>query len=396
MHFFRKGEEDTFFIKVHNQNAYFIKEVLMKHFYRIMLPALLLALCLPVAALSKPIKDALGNKPEISAEVKRVICSGPGCLRLLVYLHAQDRAVAVDDMETRRSNFDARPYALANPQFKKLPTFGEFRGHDNPELILTLEPQPQLIFKTYAGMGMNPKTLQQKTGIPVLPLEYGNLGKGRDKFFTSLRTMGAVLGRKQRAEEVMAFFQETIADLVRRTAGIPEEAQPRVYIGGVAMKGPHGFHSTEPTYPPFGFLHARNLASSAVVDGKELRHADIAKEMIVEWDPDVLFLDLSTLQMGDNAGGLHELRTDPAYRTLTAVKKGLVYGVLPYNWYTTNYGSVLANAYFIGKILYPERFADIDPVAKTDDIYTFLVGKPVFSKMNDLFQGLVFSPLSMQ
>jgi iron complex transport system substrate-binding protein len=78
------------------------------------------------------------------------------------------------------------------------------------------------------------------------------------------------------------------------------------------------------------------------------------------------------------------------------VKKGLVYGALPYNWYTTNYGSVLANAYFIGKILYPERFADIDPMAKTDDIYTILVGKPVFAEMNDLFQGLVFRPLSMQ
>jgi iron complex transport system substrate-binding protein len=364
--------------------------------YRIMLLSLLSAICLPAAALSQPIKDALGDKPEIPAEVGRVICSGPGCLRLLVYLQAQDRAVAVDDMETKRSNFDARPYALANPQFKKMSTFGEFRGHDNPELILTLEPQPQLIFKTYAGMGMNPKTLQQKTGIPVMPLEYGNLDKGREKFFASLRAMGAVLGKEQRAEEVITFFQEAIADLERRTADIPEAEQIRAFIGGVAMKGPHGFHSTEPAYPPFAFVNARNLASAGAAEGKELRHADIAKEIIVEWDPDVLFLDLSTLQMGENAGGLHELRTDPAYRTLTAVKEGLVYGVLPYNWYTTNYGSVLANAYFIGKTLYPERFADIDPVAKTDGIYSFLVGKPVFPEMNELFQRLVFSPLAMQ
>jgi len=367
----------------------------MKH-YRIMLLPILLALCLAAAAQAQAVKDALGNKLEIAAGVERVICSGPGCLRLLVYLQAQDRAVAVDDMETKRSRFDARPYALANPQFKKRPTFGEFRGHDNPELILTLTPQPQLIFKTYAGMGMNPKTLQQKTGIPVLPLEYGNLDNGRETFFTTLRTMGAVLGKEQRAEEVIAFFREAIADLKRRTAGIREEMRPRVYIGGVAMKGPHGFHSTEPAYPPFGFLHVANLAATGAAGGKELRHADIAKEKIVEWDPDVLFLDLSTLQMGENAGGLHELRTDPAYRTLTAVKKGLVYGVLPYNWYTTNYGSVLANAYFIGRNLYPERFADIDPAARTNDIYTFLVGKPVFAKMNELFQGLVFRPLSMQ
>lgn len=368
----------------------------MKRCFRLLLLPLLMTLCLPASALSRPLKDALGQDLELPAPVERVICSGPGCLRLLVYLQAQDRVVAVDDMETKRSSFDARPYALANPQFKELPTFGEFRGHDNPELILALEPQPQLIFKTFATMGMDPKTLQQKTGLPVLPLDYGNLGKGRDTFFATLRAMGAVLAKEQRAEEIIAFFQEAIADLERRTADIPEEARPRVFIGGVAMKGPHGFHSTEPTYPPFGFVNARNLAAAASPDGKELRHADIAKEKIVEWDPDVLFLDLSTLQMGDDAGGLHELRADPAYRTLSAVKEGKVHGVLPYNWYTTNYGSVLADAYFIGAILYPERFADIDPATRADEIYSFLVGKPVFAEMNDLFQGLVFSPLSMQ
>lgn len=346
-------------------------------------------------AAAGPLLDAEGKELSVR-NPQHVICSGSGCLRLLVYLQAQDRVVAVDDIEGQRRQFDARPYALANPQFKELPMFGEFRGHDNPELILNLEPQPQLILKVYTGLGLEPKTLQQKTGIPVLPLDYGNLGKGRETFYTVLRTMGAVLGKEQRAEEVVAFFESTIADLERRTADIPEAQQPRVYLGGVAMKGPHGFHSTEPAYPPFAFVGARNLAAGAGSEGKELNHADVAKEKIVEWDPDVLFLDLSTLQLGDKAGGLFELRQDPAYQTLTAVKEGRVYGVLPYNWYTTNFGSVLANAYYIGSVLHPERFADIDPKAKADEIYTFLVGKPVFADMNDLFQGLAFSPVPLQ
>jgi iron complex transport system substrate-binding protein len=74
------------------------------------------------------------------------------------------------------------------------------------------------------------------------------------------------------------------------------------------------------------------------------------------------------------------------------VRKGKVYGVLPYNWYTKNYGSILADAYFIGKVLYPERFADVEPEAKADDIYEFLVGKAVFDEMNALFKGLAFQP----
>jgi iron complex transport system substrate-binding protein len=127
-----------------------------------------------------------------------------------------------------------------------------------------------------------------------------------------------------------------------------------------------------------------------------LQHSNIAKEKIVEWNPDILFMDLSTLQMGANVDALHELKTDPAYQTLTAVKTGKVYGLLPYNWYTQNFGSILANAYFIGKVLYPNRFADIDPAAKADEIYTFFVEKPVFHQMDAAFGGLAFKQVPLK
>ncbi|MEJ2729848.1 MAG: hypothetical protein P8185_15320 [Deltaproteobacteria bacterium] len=55
-----------------------------------------------------------------------------------VNLRAQNLIVAVDDIEVKRNRFDARPYALANPEFTTHPIFGEFRGFDNPELILSL------------------------------------------------------------------------------------------------------------------------------------------------------------------------------------------------------------------------------------------------------------------
>lgn len=348
-------------------------------------------LLFPAPAKARTVTDAMGRSIELPDDVRRVICSGSGCMRLLTYLQAQDLAVAADDIESRRNRFDARPYALANPQFKELPIFGQFRGQDNPELILTLDPQPQVIFKTYAVMGHDPVELQRKTGIPVVVLDVGNLGQRRGDFYASLRLMGEALGRRDRAEALVAFFDAAIADLVARTADIPNDRRPTAYLGGVAYKGPHGFQSTEPGYPPFAFVGARNLAREAGGAGKDLSNSDVAKEQIVAWDPDYLFLDLSTLQMGEEAGGLHELRTDPAYATLTAVREGRVFGVLPYNWYSQNYASILANAYFVGKILYPDRFADVDPASKADEIYTFVVGKPVFDAMNLTFSNLAFS-----
>ncbi len=77
------------------------------------------------------ITDAIGRKVALPLHPERVICSGPGSLRLLTYLQAQKRAVAVDSMEVNKQKIDARPYALANKQFKKYPVFGEFRGEDN-------------------------------------------------------------------------------------------------------------------------------------------------------------------------------------------------------------------------------------------------------------------------
>jgi iron complex transport system substrate-binding protein len=339
--------------------------------------------------------DDAGREVSIPATVQHVICSGAGALRLLTYLACQDRIVAVDDMEARRPQFDARPYALANPQFKQLPIFGEFRGHDHPERILSLAPLPQVIFKIASAGAFDPDELACKTRIPVIVLKNGDLGAHRHDLYQALRLMGQVMGESERAEAVITFFEQHIGILSSRTRGIPEDMRPGCFVGGIAYRGPHGFQSTEPTYPPFALVNVRNLASMSGPDVESLTHSSIAKEQLLIWDPDVLFLDLATLQLGERAGGWYELRTDPVYRSLTAVQNGRVYGLLPYNWYSRNFGSVLANAYHIGKLVYPEAFTDIDAVAEANRIYTFLVGEPVFETMNTSFGGLVFQPIPL-
>lgn len=360
------------------------------------LTIMMLLVAVPGWTAARTITDGIGRPIEISSKIDRLIASGSGALRLITYLQAQNRIVAVDDMEKERPQFDARPYALANPQFKSYPLFGEFRGHDNPELILTLDPQPQVIIKTFAVTGYDPVELQQKTGIPVVVVKYGDLERYRSDLYQALRTCGAVLGKENRAKEVISYLDRSIADLEQRTRDIAPGNRPSCFVGGVAHRGPHGFQSTEPGYPPFNFVGARNLTYDPLLKGKIPQHSNIAKEKIVEWDPDILFVDLSTLQMDANLGALYELKNDPAYRSLTAVKTGRVYGLLPYNWYTQNFGSILANAYFIGKVLYPDRFADIDAAVKADEIYTFLVGKPVFRQMDAAFGSYAFKPLSVK
>ncbi len=207
--------------------------------------------------------------------------------------------------------------------------------------------------------------------------------------YTAFRVMGKAIGNDARAEEVIAYIEATIADLEARTADIPAEERKRVYIGGVSAAGAHGIISTQPAYPPFLWVHADNVASGLATAG-----ADVAKESIVDWDPDYLFIDAGTTRM-DNEGAVGQLRDDPALKGLTAVKEGRVYGVLPFNFYNTNHETVLANAYYVGKVLYPDRFEDIDPVEKGEEIMAFFVGEPVFSELNSQFNNFGFHPVSL-
>jgi iron complex transport system substrate-binding protein len=201
------------------------------------------------------------------------------------------------------------------------------------------------------------------------------------------------MDRSGRAEEVIGFLEAAMEDLDLRTAGIPDSEKVSCYVGGIAYRGPHGLQSTEPGYPPLALVGGRNLASEAADPAQQ--HADVAKEQIVAWDPEVLFVDASTLQSDPQASAVWQLRNDPAYSDLTSVREGRVYGLLPYNWYTKNFGSILADAYFIGTVLYPQRFSDVDPAAMADSIYTFLVGEPVFSDLSAAFDGVLFERLEI-
>ncbi|HDQ40813.1 MAG TPA: iron ABC transporter substrate-binding protein [Desulfonatronum sp.] len=343
------------------------------------------------------ITDMLGREVTIPDRVDRVICSGSGCLRLLVYLQGHDRIVGVDSAEKGGLPFaaEARPYAVANPGLSEYPLFGEFRGHDNPELIAGLDPAPQIILKANASRDGGTEALQAKTGIPVVGLGYGNLTLGRENLNQTLRVMGRVLGLEARAEAVIAYFNDMQADLERRATAVPADKRPSTYIGGIAMRGGHGFASTEPAYAPFAFLSVHNVAADLSMGETGLSHATVAKEQLLLWDPEVVFLDISTARLQAGANGLEQLRSDPTYHALSAVQGARVFGVFPYNYYNTNYESVFANAYFIGSVLYPEQFTDIDPLAKAEEISTFLNGGPTFERINENFDNMGFSRIAL-
>jgi len=325
------------------------------------------------------IVDMVGRTVEIPADVQKIVCSGPGCLRLISYLNATDKLVGIEDFEN--TNLIGRPYRLAHPEFSELSVIGNGGPQDinvgpDPEKVLNV--MPEVIFITYIDSD-NADELQKKTGIPVVVLSYGALGNFKnDAIFNSLTLCGEILGKEERAEEVISFISNIQDDLDKRTSEIPDEEKPSIYVGAIGNKGIHGIDSTEGSYPPFESLNTENIAKTASNE-----HIFISKEQLIEWNPEFIFID---------EGGISIVYEDyeknpDYYNSLDAFKNGNVYGILPFNYYTTNIDTAMADSYYIGTILYPEAFSDIDPKAKADEIYEFLVGKGVYSKMNEMFEG---------
>ncbi|RLG90654.1 iron ABC transporter substrate-binding protein [Candidatus Bathyarchaeota archaeon] len=322
------------------------------------------------------VRDTLAREVQVPLQVRRIVAIGPGALRLVVFLEAQHMVVGVEHGEKKWPPA-GRPYRIAHPELAELPIIG-LAGPSptpNPEAILGVKPD--VIFATYISRKQADQ-LQRTTGKPVVVLSYGPLGNFySEEIFQSLKIAGKLLGKEERAEALIQFIQGAFRDLQQRTKVIPEEKKPKVYIGALGFKGGHGIESTECDFPPFVVVNAKNVL------GECRGHRFVDKEFLIAKDPDVIFLDLANLALIKQDYAKHKA----FYQSLKAFKEGKVYGVLPFNWYTTNVETSIADAYFIGKVLYPERFEDIDPESKARKVFRFFVGKDVYDEMKKAYGG---------
>lgn len=331
------------------------------------------------------VTDSLGRTVTVPKNPMRIAVSGSGSARYFGYLEAVDRIVAIDYQESsllKRSG-ETRPYMLSYPEIKNLPILGTSKGMLDSERLLASSPDVVFMAGYSPDVAKNADMVQDKTGIPVVVFYSGDYVKNADKVDSSLRMIGKILDREKRAEDVIHYFESIKKDLVRRTENIPDTEKPTVYVGGISYSGAHGLDGTDPTYLPFIFLHARNVAEELKDQTTaSTGYSKTSKEKILEWNPDIIFVDLNT-QQAAGGGALVELKEDPSYKKLKAVQTGEIYSVNPHTSMGTNHETSLANAYYIGKVLYPDRFKDVDPEKKADEIYEFVVGKPVFKELNE-------------
>lgn len=321
------------------------------------------------------IKDMNGRLVEIPIEINKVIAHRAGALRLVCYLDATKSIIGVEANERRRSV----PYLFAYPELKKLPIIGSGNNAD-PELLASLKPD--ILICTYLNSG-EADDLQRKTGIPVICLNYGDFNKHKDDFYNSLRLIGDVLKKEQRAEFLINYIEENFNQIIENCKTNP--SLESVYIGGIAFRGAHGINSTEPLYAPFRFTQANNLCETIIEESSsafsKLSSFVIDKEQIIQWNPDKIFIDASGLLLSkpdlDKKSVVGEM--------LTAVKNDEVYLLFPHIWHTINYEHILINTMYIASVLHPELYPDTDMKEKANKVYTNFLGKAIYDDMTALY-----------
>ncbi|AIS52897.1 ABC-type Fe3+-hydroxamate transport system, periplasmic component [Thermoanaerobacter kivui] len=327
------------------------------------------------------VTDLAGRQVEIKLPVHKVVGIGPGALRLITYVDGIDRVVGVENIDKKLAN--GRTYNMIfQDKLAQLPTIGQGGPDSTPDAEKLVEVNPDVIFVISLLDKAKADDLQAKTGIPVVVLSYGKLGTFEEDVYTSLNIVGKIMGKEDRAQKLVNCIKDIQKDLNDRTKDIPEDKKPTVYIGALGFKGAHGIESTQGNYPPFMAVHAKNVADTLGQKGSIM----IEREKLLAWNPDIIFIDEGNFNLVKQD---YQKNAD-FYKSLKAVKNDNVYGILPYNNYTTNIDTALVDSYWVGKVLFPEQFKDIDPVAKAKEIYTFFFedyGKNVYDKMKEVYAG---------
>lgn len=350
------------------------------------------------------VTDVWNRNVEIPENVDSILALGSMGPRMAAYLDVVNMLAGAkeSDIRTMSARYDYSP--VYHNALKVLPSVGTGggSGENNAYAEEIIMLGPDVILAGFNEDACN--ELQRQTGIPVVSIRYRTQGFIDEGFYRPLRIFADVVGAEERCEEILSYIDYCKADLSERTSGIPEESKLRAYTGAVTYNGRHGFSFTYVNFPPFDAVGAFNVAdelatdqigeASAVADAENVAYLgnngfEVDLEKILSWDPDIIFLDPGNMDIV-NA----EYDANPDYfDSLRAIQEGDVYTMPSSNSAGPNITYLLMNAYYAGKILFPERFDDIVFSSKCKEIMETMLGKSFLSEMEE--DGLYYGKITI-
>jgi iron complex transport system substrate-binding protein len=315
---------------------------------RALLSGIAAALLAPDRLRAANVTDSAGRPVPVPARVARVFPAGPPAA-VMLYTLAPDLLLGWPRANTPQECTFLIPDVCTRPEI------GRITGRGNTaNLESVLGMRPDLIVdvgataETFISLAAR---VQEQTGIPYALLD------GR---FTALpeayQKLGELVGREAKGNDLADHARQTLAAVRARIADVAPQQHPRVYYA----RGPHGLVTA--------------LGGSINVETIELVARNVAGatrgglvntsiEQVLVWDPDVIVtIDREFFSA---------IRSDPAWAAVRAVRENHVHLApeLPFGWVDFPPGpNRLVGLWWLGKILYPQRFPE-DLHALTREFY---------------------------
>jgi iron complex transport system substrate-binding protein len=324
-------------------------------------------------AMTKTITDVEGRTVEVPSDPQRIF--------LGFYFEdflaiggekALDRVVGI----SRATWKDWRPgqwqaYSAALGDLDRLEDAGEVdAGTFSAEKVVALKPDVVVLSSwQYKALGAQSETIEA-SGIPVVVTDYN--AQTLERHIASTKALGVLLGQEDRAEKLITEYETAVKDVMARVAKAQAEgAEPKKVYVELGNKGADDYGNSYGNGMWGGVIELAggiNIAKDQVSNWGPLN-----PEYILSQNPDIVLIAGSEWLGSDNrvllGFGVEPATTQerllpylgrPGWSNLAAVKNQNVHAIY-HGGARTLYDYTFLQ--YIAKQLYPEAFADMDPVA---------------------------------
>lgn len=325
---------------------------------------LLAFLVLTQIIFAKVITDQLGRKVEIPDVVNKIVTLQHQSLNVLVQIGASDKIVGV--LDSWEKNLD-KDYARLFPNIVNLPKPGGLKTV-NFESILALKPDV-VIVANYLDKSYVEKL--ESLNIPVVMMSFFKAVKSGensvnpefdDEMFSydtglkeGILLLGNIANKDENAKNLVKYIEDSQNELKKYTSKLTKKV--RLYMAN-------------PKYQTYGKGKYTNIIFSRS-GGVNVAAADIkgyktvSPEMIISWNPDVIFVQSRYKNVID------ELKNDDKLKNLKAIKDNKIFLMPEYAkaWGYPTPEAMSIGEFWVAKKLYPDILKDFDLDKKVNEYY---------------------------
>jgi iron complex transport system substrate-binding protein len=323
----------------------------------------------------KTLTDMAGRTVTIDKPIERIITNNPDNSRIVIALGDGPLLVASDEctvetggcvcpMKTDNETIcDACWKGVTPVGLDNLPVTNT-RYTMNQEQMASLKPDLILMSSEKEA-----DEVQEHVGAPVFVASTDYTIEGMKKHITAV---GEVLGKETAASDLNSFIDSEVKKVTDISSTIPEGEKLKVYYatrgaakGFYDAKEGRDFTRTDNKYDPLTIAGGINVAKDAA-DG----NVNVGIEQIIAWNPDVILVASSTPE----DSGIDFILEAPELQSIKAVKEGRVYNTFYPNCRGTPHDRNLINMFYLGKLLYPDKFKDINLESEGNEIMKKFLG----------------------